>query len=41
LSPEISADNNLDTVIDVFNVEPHNQEKLVTLLERATDSVFH
>lgn len=40
VATEISADNNLITVINVFTVEPHNEEKLVTLLERATEAVI-
>lgn len=29
------ADNELVTLINVFNVEPQNQDKLIKLLERA------
>jgi quinol monooxygenase YgiN len=34
------ADNELVTLINVFNVEPQNQDKLIKLLERATEEVM-
>jgi quinol monooxygenase YgiN len=36
----ISADNELVTLINVFNVEPQNQDKLIKLLEKATEEVM-
>ena len=36
--PTISTDNNFLTLINVFTVEPHNQQKLVELLTLATES---
>jgi quinol monooxygenase YgiN len=36
----ISADNELVTLINVFNVEPQNQDKLIKLLEQATEEVM-
>jgi quinol monooxygenase YgiN len=36
--PTISNDNHFLTLINVFTVEPHNQQKLVELLTLATES---
>jgi quinol monooxygenase YgiN len=36
--PVISKENNFLTLINVFTVEPHNQQKLVELLTSATES---
>jgi len=36
--PEISTANNYLTLINVFKVDPENQQKLVDLLTLATDS---
>jgi quinol monooxygenase YgiN len=39
---EIAADNGLLTIINVFIVDPINQERLINLLTRATsESVRH
>jgi quinol monooxygenase YgiN len=36
--PAISNNNNFLTLINVFTVDPHNQQKLVELLTLATES---
>jgi quinol monooxygenase YgiN len=36
--PSISKENNFLTLINVFTVEPHNQQKLIELLTLATES---
>jgi quinol monooxygenase YgiN len=36
----ISADNKLVTLINVFNVEPQNQDKLIKILEQATEELM-
>ena len=37
----ISERNDITTLINVFIVDPQNQDKLVTLLEHATESVIY
>lgn len=36
----ISVDNEVITLINVFTVEPQNQDKLIKILERATEEVI-
>lgn len=36
----ISVENELVTLINVFTVEPQNQDKLIKILERATEEVM-
>jgi antibiotic biosynthesis monooxygenase (ABM) superfamily enzyme len=37
---QISVDNQVITLINVFTVEPQNQERLIKILEQATDEVM-
>jgi quinol monooxygenase YgiN len=37
---EISEDNKVFTLINVFTVEPQNQERLVKILEKATEVIM-
>ncbi len=37
---EISEDNKGFTLINVFTVEPQNQERLVKILEKATEEIM-
>lgn len=37
---QISADNELITLINVFTVEPQNQDRLIKILEQATEEVM-
>src|SRR5438552_3451680 len=40
MTSHISADNELITLINVFSVEPRNQDKLIKILEKATEDVM-
>jgi quinol monooxygenase YgiN len=40
MTSHISADNELITLINVFSVEPRNQDKLIKILETATEEVM-
>jgi hypothetical protein len=37
---QISEDNQVITLINVFTVEPQNQERLIEILEQATEEVM-
>jgi heme-degrading monooxygenase HmoA len=37
---QISEDNQVITLINVFTVEPQNQERLIKILEQATEEVM-